>query len=147
MKKNIEESLRLQKAVKAKPRQCYVNAVRVIWNVPGYKRATYVEGIAVVDGMCVEHGWVERDGEILDPTLPQEELVYFAGLRFEGEPGIAEGIKRPKPNSVEDLPFFNRYGRDGLDSPELRSAWIQALDYSNSLISRAVEESRGSPLM
>jgi hypothetical protein len=106
-----------------------------------------VEGIAVVDGMCVEHGWVERDGEILDPTLPQEELVSFPGLRFEGEPAIAERIQRPKPNSVEDLPFFTRYGRDGLDSLELRSAWIQALDYSHSLISRAVQESRGNSWM
>jgi len=31
MVKNIEESLR---AVKAKPKRCYINAVRVIWDVP-----------------------------------------------------------------------------------------------------------------
>jgi|ERR1043165_5172557 hypothetical protein len=134
MTKNTQESLRLQKAVKAKHKQCFINAVRVVWNVREYHRATYVEGIAVVDGMCIEHGWVEHDGEILDPTLPQEDMIYFAGLRFEGEPGIAEGIKRPKPKGAEDLPFFYRYGWGGKDSPEFCQAWQQALEFVNGVV-------------
>jgi hypothetical protein len=132
--KSTKESLRLQKAVMAKMKQCFINAVRVIWYVHGYNRATYVEGIAVVDGMCIEHGWVEWDGEILDPTLPREHMVYFPGLRFEGEPGIAKAMRRPKPKGAEDLPFFYRFGWGGRDSPEFCQTWKQALDYANSLV-------------
>lgn len=131
-RKNTQESLRLQKAVKAKPKQCYINAVRVIWNVPGYKRATYVEGIAVVDGVCIEHGWVERDGQVFDPTLPQEGMAYLPALRFEGEPGIAEAMRLSKPIGAEDLPFFHRYGRGGKACPEFCRAWEQAFDLINS---------------
>jgi hypothetical protein len=132
MNKNVLESVKLHEAVRAKHKQCYINAVRVIWNVPGYKRATYVEGIAVVDGMCIEHGWVEREAEIFDPTLPDEIMVYFPGLKFAGEKGIAEAMRRPKPEGAEDLPFFCRYGWSGRVSPEFCNAWKQALEFTAS---------------
>ena len=90
--KNCEESKRVGKVVRAKPRQCYRNALRVVTQVPEYTRADYVEGMAVVDGLPVEHGWVEIDGAILDPTLPTEEVAYFPGLRFRGGLEIAKAL-------------------------------------------------------
>ena len=127
-------------------KQCYINAVRVIWNVPGYQQATYVEGIALVNGMCIEHGWVERDEEILDPTLPREEAVYFAGLRFEGEKGVAEAMRRQRLEGTEDLPFFYRYGWGGRDSPEFCQAWKDGLAYANALVVSQATESMLPPL-
>jgi hypothetical protein len=60
--------------IRAKKQRCYLNAFRVIQEVPGYQAATYAEGIVVQvvegGGFPFEHGWVEKDGEIIDPTLP-----------------------------------------------------------------------------
>ena len=49
-KKNENESIRVGKLIWAKPKQCYLNAFRVIQQVRGYARADYVEGMAVVSG-------------------------------------------------------------------------------------------------
>ena len=83
--KNTEESKRVGKAVKAKKQQCYINAMRVIWYVPEYDKADYVEGYAVINGdFCIEHGWVEQDGVVIDPTLPDDDIAYFPGLSNQG---------------------------------------------------------------
>jgi hypothetical protein len=87
-----------------------------------YQEATYVEGIVVEvmegGGFPFEHGWVEKDGEIIDPTLPSHELVYFPGLRFVGVLGLAEALAIPKPDyTSEDFPIFYRFGWGGADSP------------------------------
>ena len=63
---------------------------------------------------------------IVDPTLPSAELIYFPGLRFHGEPGLAKAIGIPKPEYTEDLPFFYRFGWGGIESPEFRAALIAA---------------------
>ena len=90
--KDKEESARARRLMRAKPKQCYVNAARVVLNVPEYAQADYVEGMAVIGGaMVIEHGWVEKDGVIIDPTLPHDDLDYFPGLRFEGQRGLAGG--------------------------------------------------------
>jgi hypothetical protein len=61
-------------AVNAKPHECFWNAVRVlIWSEAGspWRNATYVEGACwhIDRPMPFHHGWVELDGEIIDPTL------------------------------------------------------------------------------
>lgn len=135
--KNVAESLRLSKdeRIAAKPQQCYYNGVKAIIHCPEYCVATYVEGYAQLeDGVLIEHGWLERDGEIIDPTLPSEAISYFPGLRFEGEPGISEAIRLPKPDWAEDLPFFYRFGWGGKDSPEFMAAWDAALRCCNATI-------------
>lgn len=113
------------------PKMCYRNAARVVQRVPGYEHATYVEGIAVSEiGMLIEHGWVEHDGEILDPTLPDEKMAYFPGLRFEGREGLTEGMKRPKQHKSDpDVPIFFRYGWGGCESLEFCQAWDNAWAY------------------
>ena len=131
MNKNKTESQRVRKIVRARSKKCYLNAMRVISDVPGYQEADYVEGYAVMARViCIEHGWVERDGEIIDPTLPDADITYFPGLRFKGSSGIAKALQIPKEEYCEDLPIFYRYGWGGIESPEFRSAIAAAYRYA-----------------
>ena len=118
MKKNVEESVRVGKLIRAGSRRCYGNARRVIERVEGYANADYVEGIMVCK-LPIEHGWVERDGEIIDPTLPEEEGDYFGGIRARGNQGLAEALQRTK-----DLPLLYGYGWGGIEHPGFRAALI-----------------------
>ena len=44
---------------------------------------------------------------IIDPTLSENDLVYFPGLRFKGQQGLAKAMQISKPKcTVEDLPIF-----------------------------------------
>lgn len=130
MQKNKIESRRVRKMVRARSKKCYLNAMRVISDVPGYQEADYVEGYAVIPGrICIEHGWVERDGEITDPTLPDADITYFPGLRFKGNLGIAKALQIPKEDWCKDLPIFHRFGWGGIESPEFRSAIVAAYRY------------------
>jgi hypothetical protein len=129
--KNAAESQRAGKLIRAKRQCCYLNAFRVIQEVPGYQEATYAEGMVVQvvegGGFPFEHGWVERNCEIIDPTLPSHELVYFPGLRFVGVRGLAEALAIPKPDyTTEDFPIFYRLGWGGEDSPEFAQARREA---------------------
>ena len=122
--KDIAESKRVRRLVRAKPKRCYRNALQVILKIPAYADADYVEGLAVIGGaLVIEHGWVERDGMVVDPTLPSDELAYFPGLRFKGQQELAEAMRIPKPaRTSEDFPIFYRFGWGGIESPEFRSA-------------------------
>lgn len=107
MEKNIQESKRVGKIIRAIHKLCYRNAFRVVQNVPGYEKANSVEGIASFqNGLPIEHGWVERNGEIIDPTLPEKKMTYFPGLTFKGQQGIAEALLIPKAFKTDpDVPF------------------------------------------
>ena len=83
--KDVAESLRVGKAVRAKHKRCYWNAIRAIKNLPEYQDADYVEGYAVLLSPVLfplEHGWLEKDGKVIDPTMAEKDLQYFAGLRW-----------------------------------------------------------------
>ena len=140
--KDVAESEKTRKLVRAKAKQCYLNAFRVIQEVEEYTNADYVEGVAVICGdMVIEHGWVERDGVIVDPTLPRDNLVYFAGLRFRGQQGIAEAMQISKPSYSEHLPIFYRFGWGGIESPEFRAALVAANRYAGmESLARQYEE-------
>jgi hypothetical protein len=127
-RKDTTESTRIRRLVRSKPKQCYANAARGVLYIPDYANADYVEGLAVIGGaMVIEHGWIERDGMIIDPTLPHDDLDYFPGLRFKGQRGLAEAMKIPKTERTrEDFPIFYRFGWGGIDSPEFRAALIAA---------------------
>jgi hypothetical protein len=125
--KNVEESARLGREVGAVAQQCFRNAFKVIEYVPGYENAWYVEGVVACGPLLTEHGWVERDGEVLDPTRPDGRMAYFPGLRFRGQAGVAEALRLPKPSRTDpDLPFLYRFGWGGYESPEFRRAWEDA---------------------
>ena len=135
LKKNVELSLRLakDKRIDIRPSQCYHNAVQAILHCPEYERAGYIEGIAHC-GFGMEHGWLELDGHIIDPTLPTDRMVYFPGLRFEGAQGLSTVLKFFKPKGTQDLPIFYRFGFGGHNSPEFRSAREAERRYSSLLI-------------
>ncbi len=135
MRKNVELSLKLaaDKRIGVKPQQCWYNAFKTMFYCPEYEQATYVEGV-VHDSVSIEHGWIEFNGEILDPTLPSLDLIYFPGLRFAGMREVSKVMRLPKPESCEDLPFFSRFGWGGGNSPEFRAAWEGALRYCNRLV-------------
>ena len=123
-KKNVELSLKLSKdkRIGAKRKQCYYNAFKTLYYCHEYAHATYVEGIAVVGTLSLEHGWIEFNDEIIDPTLPTDTFVYFPGLRCEGPLGISMALRRSKPSYCDDLPFFYRFGWGGCDCPEFAAA-------------------------
>ena len=130
MKDKIE-SKRVGKLVRAKNKQCYYNASQVLMHIPEYADADYVEGMAVLDGLTIEHGWVEKDGVIIDPTQPDLDGKYFPGLRFRGVSGLADALRTPKPHrSWQDFPIFYRFGWGGIDSPEFRAALVAAYRYA-----------------
>ena len=129
--KNIRGSKRVGKAVGAKSKECYINAMRVVWHVPEYEQADYVEGYAVIDGnFCIEHGWVEQHGVVIDPTRHDDDITYFPGLRFTGRLGFAKATDIPREDWCEDLPIFYRFGWGCIDSPEFRSAMVGAYRYA-----------------
>jgi hypothetical protein len=108
-----------------------LNAFRLIQEDDEYGNADYIEGMAVFAGaLVIEHGWVEKDGVIVDPTLPTEELAYFPGLRFKGRRGLAEALQIPKDDHTDDLPIFYRFGWGGIESPEFRAAMARAYRYA-----------------
>jgi hypothetical protein len=82
--------------------------------------------MAILGFLPIEHGWVEKDGVIVDPTLPLDKGVYFPGLRFKGQRGLAEALRIAKPGYTTELPIFYRFGWGGVDSPEFRAALIAA---------------------
>jgi hypothetical protein len=131
MSKDVNESRRVRKLVRGRAQQCYWNAFQVVQRIPEYSDAEYVEGMAVNDdGLAIEHGWVERNGVIIDPTLPEDQLVYFPGLKFKGLHGLSEALRISKPEWSEDLPIFYRFGWGGVESPEFRSALIAAYRFN-----------------
>lgn len=89
---------------------------------PEYVDAAYVEGVAVIGGLAIDHGWIESDDEIVDPTLPEGSLVCFPGLILDGQRGIAETMMLPAQDGCGDLPLLNRFGWGGADSAEFRRA-------------------------
>ena len=139
MNKNVEKSLRLAKDKRAnvKKQQCYYNAFKAIQYVPEYAEAVYVEGIAVYrDGLHFEHGWIECDGEIIDCTLPSEDLIYYSGLRCEGRLGISKIMVATKSVGV---PFFYSFGWAGRDLPSFQEARRLALEYSNAILAKSTK--------
>jgi hypothetical protein len=135
--KDVAESLRVGKAVRAKSKGCYRNAIRAIEKLPEYQDADYVEGFAVLPSPVLfpfEHGWLEKGGKVIDPTMAEQDLKYFAGLRWRGLPGLADAKSLPRPRGTPELPFFFRLGMGGCNSPEFRQARVEAYRFAGILL-------------
>jgi hypothetical protein len=134
MHKNVEKSHKLQKAIRAKNQQCYANVWKAIETQEENKNATYVEGMAVLNGLVLEHGWIEHEGEIIDPTWDDsdgDDVAYFPGLRFHGRDGLNSTWRIPGVLATgEKLPIFYRFGWGGVKSPEFAEAKIQAYRFA-----------------
>lgn len=110
--------------------RCYWNCRQVLETRDDYAGATYVEGIAVKPERSIHaHGWIEKDGKIIDPTRPKDDFRYFAALRFQGLDELEQAIKSiaKSPRYDDDLPIFRRFGWNGKNSPEFCEALKQAL--------------------
>jgi hypothetical protein len=126
LRKNFELSLKLSKDKRTgvKPNQCWYNSFKTMFYCKEYEHdAVYVEGILVdVSGFCTEHGWLEIDGQIVDPTLPNDDGIYFPGLRFRGMPELSRAMQNTKDRQPDGVPIFSAYGWDGSESPEFLTA-------------------------
>lgn len=89
-------SLDAADAIRARPRECYRNAIMALFVIAGLQDATYVEGVYVTNtGIPFDHGWIETpDGRIIDPTVALLErsrsedggaVLYYPGERFSRE--------------------------------------------------------------
>lgn len=131
--KDLAESRRIAMAVKAVPSQCWFNARKAVLRLDDYAEASYVEGWAMVGGVLeIEHGWVVRGGRIIDPTLPEDHITYFAGLEFRGRAGIEEFLTTPQGKRCKNTPFFCAFGWGGHKSPSFARAARECREYSNA---------------
>lgn len=129
IEKDFGESLRLSARVKAVPKQCWFNARKAVLKFEDYAEASYVEGWTVFnDGLAIEHGWVVKDGRIIDPTLPDATVTYFPGLEFQGKAGIEEFLKTPQGKKVRKSPYFYAFGWGGSKSPSFSRSFNQAME-------------------
>jgi hypothetical protein len=122
-KKNARLSRQLRRWARAS-KQCYRNAFRITLRLQDEGKAPiYVEGFAVRGASCLEHGWVEMHGEIIDVTLPEDEYLYFRGLEF---PILSEAVLIPMNGALSALPLFARFGWGGERSLDFTRARLQA---------------------
>lgn len=107
------------------PKHCYWNAWRA-WKLPELRRALYVEGYGVHLFPFV-HGWLELDGLIVDPTLPDQDsslghMLYFPGIRYTRQDAKTLA-KRQRLNAVK-LPLWEYYSPLENFDPRMRLAYV-----------------------
>jgi hypothetical protein len=123
--KDRDLSRQMHDALLALPYQCWHNAKRALAQLGSDAR--YVEGWVVMpDGRPVEHGWCEVGEQIVDPTLPDVDLTYFAGLRFDAKQ-VKLLDREPYTPIVRQL-----YGCNGRGSSEYRAAFDSARHYAET---------------
>ena len=144
-KKNKRESVRVGRLVKAEEKQCYFNARKVMRSLPDYRNARYVEGYFVGNnGLIGEHGWIVKDGEIVDPTL-FGDVAYFPGLEFCGREQIQAFLRTPWGNSVSGRAFHFAFRFGGCHSPSFLAAYRQAFKYMRSRSGQAIDNDAERP--
>lgn len=111
---NSEKSRELGREIEAKPKECFNDAFRALALLPG---SSYIEGYAIAwGGLIIEHGWLEYQGETIDPTLPEGADWYEPGLRYS-QAELLEALAE-----IPELPIFYRFGWGGQESPSMREA-------------------------
>jgi predicted ABC-type ATPase/2'-5' RNA ligase len=119
-KKDVELSRQLAQECRAQPKECYKNSVMALVRVKGGK---YVEGYFVIDmegfQFPIEHGWIDKEGTIIDITLPDDTGVYIPANSWTFD----EALSRVSESGDESLlPFSNYYDENW------RKAAIEAWD-------------------
>jgi hypothetical protein len=122
MKLNVKLSRELAQQVWAEDKDCYRNAVRAVPILPG---AVYVEGWVITSfGLVTEHGWIEHNGEVVDPTptyAEQADGKYFPGVRYT-LPDLAKLMNRRGAK----VPFVFGKNVHGMDNRDYRIAYRDA---------------------
>jgi hypothetical protein len=119
-KKDVELSKQLAQECDAQSKECYKNSVMALSRVEGGK---YVEGYFVIDFEAgfqfpIEHGWIDKDGTIIDITLPDDEGIYIPANSWN----FKEVMAKVGGTGESWLPFSNY--RD----ENWRKAAVQAWD-------------------
>jgi hypothetical protein len=114
MNKPLDEALSVDVAqrVKSKPKTQFQNAYRAALATQG---AVYVQGFLAFAGKPykpIEHGWIELENSIVDPTLPYlnknaQEIWYFPAqsLTVKELKAIIEESKEDYPED-DPLPIY-----------------------------------------
>ena len=127
--KNNEESKRVQRLARSEQKQCYFNARKVMRSLPDYSDASYVEGFCVTpDGLVFEHGWIIKDGKVVDPTIVGD-AIYFPGLEFVGREQSRAFLQTEWGRRFHGRPFYEAFGVGGCESPSFMQASKQAKLY------------------
>lgn len=130
MNQEIDYQLSQQAAelIQAKSKECWRNAILAQQHYPD---AIYVEGCIVWNGLVIEHGWLELENRIVEPTLARrlnmdlEPPQYFAGVRYTVEEALdALG------EANGELPLICRDGHWGRETPPYMLAYCDAWDHS-----------------
>lgn len=124
---DYQRSQQAAELIQAKPKECWRNSVLAQQHYPG---AAYVEGYIVWSGLVIEHGWLELENRIVEPTLVNrlntdaEPPQYFAGVRYTAEEALdALG------ESEGELPLICRDGHWGRQTPHYMLAYCDAWEH------------------
>ncbi|MEA5551064.1 hypothetical protein VB713_08750 [Anabaena cylindrica UHCC 0172] len=106
MNKLLDESLSLQVAesIKSKAKKPFENAYKAALATEGSR---YVQGFLVFTGQPykpVEHGWIELDEVIIDPTLPYLQKNHKTLWYFPAQSLTLKKLKAIIDESKEDYP-------------------------------------------
>lgn len=124
---DYQRSQQAAELIQAKPKECWRNSVLAQQNYPS---AAYVEGYIVWDGLVIEHGWLELENRIVEPTLVNRintdtaPPIYFAGVRYTVDEALdALG------ESEGELPLICRDGHWGRETPPYMLAYCDAWEH------------------
>jgi len=103
---DIELSKEVMKRINARPKECWNNAFDAL-KIYGPAGAKYVEGWAATKNedddaqspLIIEHGWIEYGEVIIDPTIPDQIIQYFPGIRYDLEEALEAA------SQIKELPF------------------------------------------
>jgi hypothetical protein len=111
MDKSLDEarSLEIAEQVKSRPKTPFENAYRAALATEG---AIYVQGFVAIAGKPfkpIEHGWLELDDRIIDPTLPHlakplQNIHYFPAQRLTIKQ-LKAAVEEAKEDYPEDNPL------------------------------------------
>ena len=119
MRINRELSQELAKKVQEIPGPSWLNAVKALDFLP--EQTAYIEGWIVESEsyQVVEHGWLELNGEIMDPSLnTRNVLEYFPGLKL-----------RNPPKQGHLLPFVYHYGLHSKQFESYLETYSKAVEF------------------
>ena len=123
---NYPLSKEIAAKVGSQAKTCWLNAFRGLDHLPG---ALYIEGWAITaDGLIIEHGWLDLDGVIIDPTLhdPSNPVTYYPGIRLTSKE-LQTAILKTKG----ELPIYWSMISTG-GHPDYKAAFDQAVKDSKS---------------
>ena len=128
MQVDRELARRVAETIEAESQSAWRKALLALQADPAVEEGLYVEGWAVLldSLLIIEHGWLEIEGQIVDPTRWDRHVAYFPALRFDRDQVLEVLVDCP------DLPVTWRCGPRIWDSPTYHQAWQDAFALAQS---------------